>query len=466
MEGRDLRPALYNPVFDIQMKSKLQNLLKNINTKDAAVLFAAALIVRAGALFFYGINNIIGADSGEYDTYALNLLKDHYYHFGAVRSFRAPLYPFFLSAVYFIFGHYYSIVKLIQIVIGSLNCVLTYVIALDITERKQALIAGWISCFYFALIDNSAFISTETLFIFLIIVSTLLILRVRESGLTPFFAGIFIALSALIRPTTLILPFFTILWFFFKFNLRKAIIFSALLSTGFIMMLVPWAIRNYRIHHAFAPVNLQSGLVFWASNNQFCRGRECQVLIDYAKYSKLTEFERDKAYAREGITWLKSLSAPQLVKHYSLKLISFFYPFLPEYPIKDSYILNSVKNACHISLDFVNPYDPTFGFVIPFWLLGAYFALRSKNTQLLYLIGVIISFLVSALIYYGGETRFRAAYSPYVLIFSAIGIAETTKWRYGSVAITAWGILNAVCFYFYAYVYGLMQFILTKIRAL
>ena len=443
---------------------KLKDYYNGLNKKDIALIFVIALVVRMIALYLFGLSNRIGPDCVDYDTYAINLIKDHYYHLGDLRTFRAPLYPFFLAVIYFIFGHSFAAAKIIQVFIGSLTCVLTYLIGLEIAGRKAANISGFLACIYFALFDNSAYISTETLFTFLFAVSVLLLLRSDDHVSLSFISGMATALSALTRPTTLIFPAFAAIWFFIKAEFSKGFILLLLFCAGFTIVLTPWALRNYKIHHAFVPVNILSGNVFWASNNPWAQGRECQVKLDYAKYSNLQELERDKSYFAEGVKWLKSQSLPQLGKHYFLKLSSFFYPFLPE--LKTEFKLNAIFTSLNRGKlpDFINEYDPTFGFVIPFWIIGMYLVIKSGNKQGFLLLAIILVFLISSLIYYGGETRFRTAYSPYVIIFASIGLLSILQKPFGSIAVVLWGLLNICIFFLNCYFYALMQIILVRIR--
>ena len=438
---------------EFNMTESLKNYFRDLPVKDVLIIFFTAFFVRIISMMLFGSNNLIGPDSGEYDTYAVNLLKDCYFHYGNVRAFRAPLYPFFISMIYFLFGHSYIPVKLIQCFLGSLTCVLVFLIGFEITNRKIASIAGFIACFYFALFDNSAYISTETLFTFLLALSVLLIYRSGWSNIVPLISGISIGLSALTRPTTLILPPLAAVWFFVCYNFRKAFLYSLILFLGFFAVLTPWAIRNYKLFSAFIPVNIQSGTVFWAGNNQWSNGRVNQENLGSAKYDSLTEFERDKAYFSEGLRWLKSQSAFSLFKLYSLKFVSVLYPFLPEFKTMSG-------------SDFFYKYDPTFGFVIPFWIYGMYICLVSKNKNSILMFAVLSIFVFSSLMFYGGDTRFRTAYSPYVAIFAAMGISNLLSRFYGRNIIFIWGAANIAIFYFSQYIYASLYSVIWKIRGL
>lgn len=420
--------------------------------KDLLLIFLAAAAVRLAAMFIFGANSLIGPDSAEYDTYALNLLRDHYFHYEGFRSFRAPLYPFFLAAVYYVFGHSYFVVKLIQVVLGSLTCVLAYMISRRMAGEKAARLTGLICTFYFALFDNSAYISTETLFTFLLALSVYMTLAFEDSKGAPFAAGVCAALSALTRPTTLLFPGAALVWFLYKKGFRKAAAPFLLLCAGFLLTLAPWTARNYAVHKAFVPVNIMGGDGFWVTNNPWSRGRQCQVMLDHAQFAGLSEVERDRACFREGIKWWRSQTPAQLARMYALKFSSFFYPFLPEFKAERGG-------------SFVFAFDPTFGFIIPFWLFGMYVSLRRGDEGGLLLAMVTAIFLLFTLVYYGGETRFRTAYSPYVAAFAAAGLLKTFEKTAGRAFAAAWGALNILAFFFSGRLYSAAQEMLSRIRS-
>jgi len=56
--------------------------------------------------------------------------------------YKAPLYPYFMAFVYWIFGHNFFILRTIQILIGSLSCSILFLIGLHYTKRRYAFIGA------------------------------------------------------------------------------------------------------------------------------------------------------------------------------------------------------------------------------------------------------------------------------------------------------------------------------------
>lgn len=87
--------------------------------------------------------------------------RDAYFH-------SSPFYPYFLSLVYRVFGEHLSLVRIIQILIGSANCVLIYWLAkgLDRRRRGPPLLAGLFAALYGTLVffDGDLLMITLVLF--------------------------------------------------------------------------------------------------------------------------------------------------------------------------------------------------------------------------------------------------------------------------------------------------------------
>ena len=68
--------------------------------------------------------------------------------------FRAPLYPWFLGAVYTIFGPGFLLPRLFQAAIGSLTCGVVFLIGRLAFDRKVGLLSGvaaaafWVLCYF------------------------------------------------------------------------------------------------------------------------------------------------------------------------------------------------------------------------------------------------------------------------------------------------------------------------------
>ncbi|MDD5688002.1 MAG: glycosyltransferase family 39 protein [Elusimicrobia bacterium] len=434
----------------------IKELLNNMKLRDKNIIlliFIVALSVRlVYFLKFSDLECIYGPDATEYNSYAVNLLSGNGYQNNGIHSFRPPGYPFFLAGVYAIFGHSFIIVQIIQLIISAFNCIIIFLIGLEISNKSVAVFSGFFSCFFYSLYIMPSNILTETLFTFLLSLSILFYLRMDRKPIYEIVAPILLGTATLTRSTTLVFPFFIFFWFFLKYPLKAMIKKIFLTSILFLLVLLPWTMRNYLVHHAFVPVHIQAGMVFWGANNSLAGGKWNEHGPDWGKYSNLSELEKNNKYFNEGLMWLKNQSFLQIIKLYLLKTSVFFYPFFEGRINKP-----------------VPKYDLTFGIILPFWILGMYFAVKLRNIQSLLLLLLIITYFISTLVFYTNE-RLRSPISSEIIIFAAIGIYsifdrfKKNIYRYSF--FTIWVVSNVLVYIYSEPIHSVLKLIIRKTREL
>ena len=142
--------------------------------KDVTFLFLLALLVRIGyAFFFVESAYLITEDQMGYIQLAQQLPDSG---FLGLNLERVPGYPLFLAIINNIFGDNIWNLIAVQIVLDSLSCVMIGLLAQTIF-LKGFWIAGVISVFNLNMIILSASLLTDTLFLFIFILSIFSIVR-------------------------------------------------------------------------------------------------------------------------------------------------------------------------------------------------------------------------------------------------------------------------------------------------
>lgn len=103
-----------------------------MNKKDfvVSILIFTAALVAFGAYSFFLPSFPLTGDADYYDGIALNLKQGAGFSWqGKPTAVVAPGYPFFLAFIYTIFGHNYTIVRIIQFLILGLISLIIYFIA-------------------------------------------------------------------------------------------------------------------------------------------------------------------------------------------------------------------------------------------------------------------------------------------------------------------------------------------------
>jgi len=202
---------------------------------------------------FYLKGNVPVDDAKGFDILGLNILKYHQYAFepGVPTALRTPIYPLFLSGVYFVFGHSYFAVRVIQSIVGGLTCIVIYFIGKKAVNRNVGFIAAIISVFYPFFIYYTGYLLVETLLIFLLVVSVYWLVTSIEKpqwknlGLS----GIITGLAILCKPTGFAFLPFCLLCFVAIMGIRKLSTYRniAIFLLFFVASLSPWVIRNYTV---------------------------------------------------------------------------------------------------------------------------------------------------------------------------------------------------------------------------
>ena len=91
-------------------------------------------------------------------------------------------------------------------------------------------------------------------------VSTRPVLHPRLIG-----AGVLWGLTTLIRPVTLILPFFAVFLFLNRSRpaCSTALRYTVIFTLGMLIVILPYTLRNYHLTRRIIPVNAQAGIAFW-----------------------------------------------------------------------------------------------------------------------------------------------------------------------------------------------------------
>src|SRR5262245_34147012 len=114
-----------------------------------AAISAFALMVRL--LYLWQIRHapfftLLMGDSRGYDQWARRIADGDW--IGTDVFYQAPLYPYFMGAIYTVAGHDVLAVRLCQAVLGSVSCALIAHAAWRLFSRRAGIIAGFILALY------------------------------------------------------------------------------------------------------------------------------------------------------------------------------------------------------------------------------------------------------------------------------------------------------------------------------
>jgi 4-amino-4-deoxy-L-arabinose transferase-like glycosyltransferase len=218
----------------------------------------AALCMRLCYDFVAQINEPLRADSGQYFTIALNVLKHATYSTAdpesasvVADSYRAPGYPTIIATMIWLFGgmgRAFLAMLVLQSLMGAAVVALTIKLTLRMLPRQYAYAAGMLCAVWPHLITLGGYALTETTFGYLVCLSAFMLVEARDNPTLSrsAMAGLSLAAAALVNPVILgfLLP--VAVWMCATRRSRAAVLF-ALLALAPPML---WAIRDAHIQTA------------------------------------------------------------------------------------------------------------------------------------------------------------------------------------------------------------------------
>lgn len=247
------------------------------NKKILLFLLILCLLLRLVWIFIFSPIDLTD-DPKAYDSIAKGLIQGEGYHEGGKRAFLPPGYPYFLAALYSLFGTHHLPVKLVQAFLAVITCLLIFLLGKRLASERTGLLAAGFFAVYPQFIRYPGNLYVETLFIFLFLFAMVFLFDVVQKPSYPksIMAGILLGLSALVREVSLFMILPILLWAILmmkgspeKGQWGKRV--SAFMIF-FVLTISPWTLRNYFLFHSFIPISTNGGFNFYLGNNPQATG--------------------------------------------------------------------------------------------------------------------------------------------------------------------------------------------------
>lgn len=248
---------------------------KHTRTKTL-LIFAAAFLIRLAYTLWLEWHDLFAALPGSDVLY----YREWAYDIAAGRGtqgpfYGLPLYPYFLAMLFRLFGDDLFFIRLIHLFIGSVNCVLGYLLCRKIFvpdkehSEKTALLTGILMTGNFSLIYYDWLLMPVGIIIMLSFAILFLAFDFEKlSKLRTFSLGVLLGITALADGKILIFLF--LLSFFFLWKNRHALtatlIKVILVGLGCLLMLSPVVLHNRAKSGDWILITAQSGFSFYVGN--------------------------------------------------------------------------------------------------------------------------------------------------------------------------------------------------------
>ncbi|MEO8167804.1 MAG: glycosyltransferase family 39 protein [bacterium] len=229
-------------------RRKLTEVLRNSTGERVLIYLLVSLSAALRIVYFFQVRNNPflnhpRLDALFHDLWGLSIAHGNFV--GDQVFFRAPLYPYILGFIYWIFGHEYLMVRIVQHLLGIASVVLVYQIGKRWFDTRTALLAAFLTAVNPMLLYFEGQLLFESFLTFLILLwlFVLSMAIIRRKLLYWFLAGIVLGLLAITRPPVLAAGLVTLLIVGVR-TFRKPDIQNWLrpffaLSIGLLLMILP-----------------------------------------------------------------------------------------------------------------------------------------------------------------------------------------------------------------------------------
>lgn len=399
--------------------------IKDFWSKERVILIIAffSMFVSLAYSFYFRITPAV--DARAYDIVAMNIVQGNGFILDEnlsiekdeVITYQGPAFQYFLAGIYKIFGHNYEAVWFFNAFLRFLSVLFIYSICCRIFKNDDKKIGWWAASifgFYPDLVEISAMLMTETLFIFLVVLTAYIFIRCFEElsyinlVLLSFCFGVAVLARSSVGAFLLVFLFF----FFKRRAWKQAILFLAIFG----LVMVPWAVRNYRVYHVFLPTMANFGYNFFVGNRLGADGEggnPPELFAAQEKYGMINAnywaFDQFKSFVKEHPFIYSKLTLSRAMKYFSFARPMGFW-FYQRGLGQLLFVLSSVLFG---ALLFI------FGFAgILIW-----FFKERENKLLSYIFSfAFLTFLsvVPILI----ETRYRLPIYPFIAIFAGLAASR------------------------------------------
>jgi len=416
------------PGNELKNSSRVKNrwLIQHVVT-----IFLLALLIRGFYLYDSRDNptfRLSIVDARTYDQIARGILET-----GKLTQdlfWQPPFYPLFLTGVYsFTKGSILS-VKIFQMILGALTCVLVYLLGARILNRKIGLLAGIITAFYMPLVFFEGELLATGWAAFWPVVILLLLLKTTERpGILHFlFLGFCGALSILTRPV--FLPFFlaSCLWLIFVLYRQKKLRFTlqraSIIAAGFLIVAIPTGILGFSTTGKFRILPFSGGINLYLGNNpNFKETTTIRPGLAWEKLLRLPEregiesiYEKDAFFREEALGFM--LKNPLKFTKGLVHKTSQFFSSRELARNVDMYVFRKWSNMLRIGVWKVGKFGFPYALLFALAVMGAAFWIRRIPLPIwlflaLYPAAVILVFVTS---------RYRMPVVPVMSLLASGGI--------------------------------------------
>lgn len=251
-------------------------------------------------LWILGVHNVQVSDFHSYLVWGKSIAAGHGMILNGHPTAYYPMgYPVFLGLVFKLFGGHMLAAKAANAVLYIGIIYLAFLLAQELFRSR--FVAGCTALFLAFEPGHIAYTSilvSETLFTFLLLLGSWLLLSSRGRVTVTLLGGAVFGVANVVRPlaSAAMIVVFAYVCFSYAIKLRprRLALLTTVLVIGHVLAIMPYGVRNYVSMHRFTFVSLNSGWNLMVGNNPYATGMYPNGYSDYRRVLALVPYSRDE----------------------------------------------------------------------------------------------------------------------------------------------------------------------------
>ena len=400
--------------------------------------------------------SVLMGDSRSYHEWARRIAGGDWV--GSEVFYQAPLYPYFLGAIYTLFGPDLVVVRICQAVIGASACVLLGLTARRLFNEPAGLVAGLGLALYAPAIFFDALIQKTVLDVFFVCLALWILSRLVTSpaslrvphtvpseakphaclpvrGAALLGLGLALGFLILTRENALAVAAVVLVWLALRHgpgtsrpSLRRRAIEVGAFMAGLVMVLAPVAVRNYAVGGDLYVTTSQFGPNFYIGNNSRADG----TYMSLRPGRGAPEYEREDATEIAEQALGRPLAASEVSSYWTDRALAFITSDPGAWVrllarkllllVNTSEMLDTESlqtHAEHSALLRAGRWLGHFGLLVPLALLGVMATWADRRLSILP--AIALAYSASVVLFYV-FARYRFPLVPMLMLFASAGI--------------------------------------------
>ncbi len=360
-------------------------------------------------------------DNNFHHNWAISILDGNI--FGDTTYFRAPFYIFYLAGIYKLFGVSLWAVRLFSVIPGLLAIAITYLTGKEIYNKRTGLVAGLLHALFPIIYYFESELLLDSLFMLFLQIGIYFFIKWWKDGSPKlvFYAGLFLGLASITRPTALVVALFIILIIMYlqKLKLKPLLLFSI----GLFICIAPVFVRNIVVADDPVLIASQGGINLYVGNNDAANGisavlpaplgfnwhiKQISYIAEKDIGTKLSQSEISSYWTSKAIDWIFA-NPGQFIQLYFEKM----YHNISNREISNNRYLQVYFNKVNL----LKYNKLSFGILFSLTILSLLITGR-ENKFALFLLGLIVLYILMTSLFFF-SSRFRLPLIPFYIILGS-----------------------------------------------